>query len=183
MLEALITSKTRIKLLVKFFLNRSNAAWLRHLETEFGESTNAIRVELNRFEQAGLLGSFMQGNKKLYRANASHPLYDEIHRLVIKYTGMDHIVEQVAEKLGDLEKVFLTGDFAHGHDNGVIDLVFIAGGLDMAYLARLVDKAEKMIDRRIRYMVCTRDEYKTLPPFSAPGDVLLLWDAKNRNNS
>ncbi len=50
MLGTLITSKTRVKLLLKFFLNSNAKAHLRGLETEFGESSNAIRLELNRFE-------------------------------------------------------------------------------------------------------------------------------------
>jgi hypothetical protein len=65
MLDSLVTSQTRIKLLKKFFLNSSTSAHLRGLESEFGESSNAIRVELNRFEDAGLLNSFPDGNKKI----------------------------------------------------------------------------------------------------------------------
>ena len=53
MIEALISSKTRIKLLLKFFLNSKTTSYLRGLEAEFGESSNAIRIELNRFEKAG----------------------------------------------------------------------------------------------------------------------------------
>ena len=53
MIETLISSKTRIKLLLKFFLNSNTTAYLRGLEEEFGESTNSIRLELNRFEKAG----------------------------------------------------------------------------------------------------------------------------------
>ncbi len=75
MINALITSETRIKLLRKFFLNSSTRAHLRGLETEFGESSNAIRIELNRFEEAGLLHSLRDGNKKIYQANATHPLF------------------------------------------------------------------------------------------------------------
>ena len=55
MLDSIITSKTRIKLLLKFFLNSETKSYLRNLEQEFGESTNGIRVELNRLEGAGLL--------------------------------------------------------------------------------------------------------------------------------
>ena len=51
MIEVLISSKTRIKLLLKFFLNSNSKAYLRGLEQEFAESTNAIRVELNKFEE------------------------------------------------------------------------------------------------------------------------------------
>ena len=55
MLETLVTSKTRAKLLLKFFLNPSTSAYLRGLADEFGESTNGVRVELNRLMEAGLL--------------------------------------------------------------------------------------------------------------------------------
>jgi predicted transcriptional regulator len=75
MLENLITSKTRVKLLLKFFLNSTTQAHLRGLESEFGESTNAIRLELNRFEQAGMLTSHLSGNKKVFSANPSYPLF------------------------------------------------------------------------------------------------------------
>ncbi len=50
-------------------------AYLRSLENEFGESSNAIRIELNRFEEAGMLVSFTEGNKKLFKANTEHPLF------------------------------------------------------------------------------------------------------------
>jgi len=75
MLDTLISSQTRLKLLLKFFLNSSTSSYLRDLESEFGESTNAIRLELNRFEQAGLLSSASIGNKKMFSANTQHPLF------------------------------------------------------------------------------------------------------------
>ena len=61
MLESLITSKTRTKLLLKFFLNPGTSAYLRGLAEEFGESTNGVRVELNRLSEAGLLESADEG--------------------------------------------------------------------------------------------------------------------------
>ncbi len=73
MLETLITSKTRVKLLMKFFLNYHNISYLRDLASEFGESTNAIRLELNKMEEAGLLLATHKGNKKLFKANAKTP--------------------------------------------------------------------------------------------------------------
>ena len=101
MLETLISSKTRIKLLLKFFLNSKATSYLRGLETEFGESSNGIRVELNRFEKAGMLSSFTKGNKKYFQANTDHPLYNETHNLLIKYIGFDKIIDSVIENLGE----------------------------------------------------------------------------------
>jgi DeoR/GlpR family transcriptional regulator of sugar metabolism len=81
MLEALITSKTRIKLLLKFFLNPSTSAHLRGLATEFNESSNAIRLELNRLEDAGMLTTVSEGNKKLFQVNKKHALFNSYNKL------------------------------------------------------------------------------------------------------
>jgi len=72
-LDSLITSQTRVKLLLKFFLNPESRSYLRELADEFGESTNSVRVELNRLSEAGLLTSAGEGRTKVYRANTNHP--------------------------------------------------------------------------------------------------------------
>src|SRR5512138_470231 len=102
MLDTLITSKTRVKLLLKFFLNSNSRSYLRNLETEFGESTNAIRLELNRFEKAGLLISGKEQNRKVYKANNRHPLFPDIQNIIKKYVGFDQIILSVVEKLGNI---------------------------------------------------------------------------------
>ncbi len=173
MLETLISSKTRIKLLLKFFLNSKTTAYLRNLESEFGESTNAIRVELNRLEAAGLLHASPEGNKKIFQANTNHPLYNEINSIVLKYVGINHIIENIVNRLGELEKVYLTGEFAKGLDSQIIDLVFV-GNVDKIYLIKLAEKAERIINRKLRYIIYTPEELKgEAPTFDAPN--LLLW--------
>jgi hypothetical protein len=133
MIDTLISSKTRVKLLLKFFLNSANKAYLRNLEAEFGESTNAIRLELNRFEKAGMLKSSSEGNKKVFSANTSHPLFGDIRSIVLKYVGIDQIVEYVIKHLGEVEQVFVVGDYARGLDAGIIDLVMV-GRINQSWL-------------------------------------------------
>lgn len=180
MLETLISSKTRLKLLLKFFLNSRSKSYLRNLETEFGESTNAIRLELNKFEEAGMLTSSMDGNKKMYRANTQHPLYNDVHNIVMKYVGLDRITEHVVGKIGDLESVHLVGDYARGVDTGIIDLVFIGSDIDRNYLSRISAKAEKIIDRKIRYLVYSGDgEMKEGYNKLSSKESLTLWKEKS----
>lgn len=175
MLESIITSKTRIKLLLKFFLNSNTTSYLRHLEAEFGENSNAIRTELNRLEKAGLLASNLQGNKKFYQANEKHPMFKDIQNIVFKHTHMDEILEKVIRKMGDLQCAFLTGDLARGKNSMVIDLLFIGNNIDRAYLSDLCDKTEKIINRRLRYVVVAENEMEIyLKNFPA---ALLLWKA------
>ena len=150
MLDTLIQSKTRLKLLLRFFLNPESSAYLRGLAQEFDESTNAVRVELNRFEEAGLIQSHKEGNKKMYQVNTNFPMFNELQKIAFKHFGIDQIIEQVIEKIGDVEAVYLTGDLARGLDSKVVDVTLIGTDIDNSYLARLVEKAEELIGRKIR---------------------------------
>ena len=173
MLEALITSKTRVRLLVKFFLNPTMKAYLRQLADEFGESTNSVRVELNRLTEAGILECQAEGNVIQYKAKASHPLFPEIKSIVTKITGIDQLIEEVIERLGNLENAYLVGDYAAGKDTGVIDVLLI-GNVNKSYLTDLIEKAEELVQRKIRYLVMTEIELKHYTQ-QYSGQILLLW--------
>lgn len=174
MLESLITSKTRIKLLLKFFLNKENKGYLRNLEAEFGESTNAIRMELNRLESAGLLTTELAGNKKYFSANTQHPLFADIHNILKKTIGIDRIVDQITSNIGDLKEAFLVGELALGRDSNVIDLLLIGENIDRSYVTTLVEKAERHINRKIRYLVLSRSEKEN---YLKNNPSLLIWQA------
>ena len=172
MLDTIITSKTRIKLLLKFFLNSQTKSYLRNLEHEFGESSNAIRVELNRLEGAGLLKSEITGNRKYFSANTRHSLFNDINNILKKVVGIDQLIEKVTTQIGDLEAAYITGDFAKGRDSKIIDLVLIGQNLDHNYISQLVTKAESMMDRKIRYLVLTADQ---MEDYFREKPALLIW--------
>ena len=178
MLETLISSKTRIKLLLKFFLNSSTTSYLRGLESEFGESSNSIRLELNRLESAGMLTSSLSGNKKIFQANQKHPLFSEVHNILLKYVGLDQIVANVVERLGKVEKVYVTGSFARGVDSQMIDLLFI-GDVNKKYLIDLIEKVEGLISRKIRYVIYNQSEEKLIDWRKFDCEPLLLWTNEN----
>lgn len=173
MLNTLITSKTRLRLLLKFFLNSNTTSYLRDLESEFGESSNAIRLELNRLEQAGILTSETQGNRKYFRANITHPLFCDLQNILRKYTGIDEVVERVVRKLGNVQSAWLTGSMARGLDEGIIDIILVSEHLDRTYLASLTEKAEQLIHRKIRYLVLTPAETPNFISRKEP--CVLIW--------
>ncbi|MBL4656001.1 MAG: ArsR family transcriptional regulator [Bacteroidia bacterium] len=173
MLETLVTSKTRVKLLLKFFLNPATKAYLRSLEAEFGDSTNAIRLELNRFEKANMLTAEISGNKKIFQVNQQHPLFEDINKIIRKYVGIDVLLESIVNQLGKLDAVYLSGNLAQGMDDKIIDLVFL-GNINKIYLLELIPKAEKVIKRKIRFLVYTPEEFSQ---FEKNGtDYLLIWN-------
>ena len=172
MLDSLVSSKTKIKLLLKFFLNASNTAYLRNLEAEFGESTNAIRLELNKFEESGLLNSYSEQNKKIFKANTKHPLYPEINSIVRKFVGIDKIIDHIVSRLGEPEKVFLVGSFARGLDSDTIELL-ILGNVNKAYLDELIVRVEETIHRKLNIKQIDKADLLIFETNKIP--ALLLW--------
>ncbi len=181
MLNSIITSKTRVKLLLKFFLNSNTKSYLRNLEQEFGESSNAIRVELNRLENAELLCSEVSGNKKYFSANTSHPLYNDINNIVKNFVGIDKVIEKVTNQIGNLETAYITGDLARGIDSKIIDLVLVGDKLDTIYIDKLITKTELLINKKIRSLILTETQ---MTSYFKNKPVLLIWkqDKKDGTN-
>jgi len=174
MLDSLITSKTRIKLLLKFFLNPGTRAYLRGLATEFGESTNSIRVELNRLTEAKLLKSVNSGRTVEYRANKDHTLFKDLQSVVKKFVGIDTLVEELAAKLGNIQAAYVIGDYARGVDSGLIDLVLV-GDVDEKNLKEMIEKTEGLIDRKIRTLVLNQSNLKKLDIRLDLKNALFIW--------
>lgn len=174
MLDTLITSKTRVRLLMKFFLNPDTRAYLRGLATEFGESTNSIRVELNKLTEAKMLQSENKGRTINYKANTDHTLFSEIHSVVEKYMGIDKVVEKLIKKLGKLKSAYLIGDYARGIDSGLIDIVLI-GNINRAEMDRISFKTGNEIKRKIRPLALSQKELHQLWKQLDMDHSLLLW--------
>ena len=155
MLNKIITSKTRLRLLIKFFISQANKGYLNGLATEMGESTNSIRKELNHLYDAGYLNKIKKDNKVEYNVNSKHPLYETLEKLC-KHLGLEDIVEAVLEKMGGVNKIVLIGDYAEGKDTGNIEIFLIGKDLDMDYINQLENKIEKIIDRKVSFYLSSK---------------------------
>ena len=174
LLSAFITSKTRIKILMRLFLNPDQSAYLRELSDEFKVSPSHIKDELTQLNKAELLISKKNGRQVLFSANRKHPVFNELHSMVKKSLGMDRILDSILVRLGNLEKAFVVDDYAEGKDTGIIDLVLV-GDIDQNNLNDLISKTEKYIERKIRTLALSRAEYEKLTPALALRPQLVLW--------
>ncbi len=151
MLETLITSKTRLRILVKFFINVANNGYLRGLAEELNESTNAIRKELNNLQEAGYLEKQSLQNKVVYKANTNHPLFAVLQKIVRQHIGLDALVELILQRMGQVQKVVVIGDYAKGIDSGLIQVILVGNELDSKYIEQLGAKVEKEIKRKVQF--------------------------------
>lgn len=172
MLGELITSKTRLRLLIKFFISQANRGYLNGLANEMGESTNSIRKELNHLQGAGYLEKVKVDNKVEYRANTQHPLFDVLQKVVLKHLGMEDVVETVLERMGSVDQIILVGDYAKGNDSGLIEVFLIGLNLDMVYITQLEKKIEKLIGRKVSFYLASK--------FLSDRDHIVLYNAKDK---
>jgi DNA-binding HxlR family transcriptional regulator len=149
MLETLITSKTRIRILVKFFINAANFGHLRGLAEEMNESTNAIRKELNNLSEAGYLEKKASQNKVSYKANTKHPLFETLQQIVFKHLGLDAIIDMILERMGKVKQIIVLGDYANGIDSGVVEVLIVGNQLNESYIDQLALKIEAEIKRKV----------------------------------
>ena len=157
MLNSLITSKTRLRVLVKFFIRATNKGHLNSLASEFGESTNGVRKELNKLKDAGYLISNKEQNKVIYRANTKHPLYSVLQQLVKKHLRLDEIVEAIIRRICDVQKIILIGDYAKGIDSGQIEVLLIANDINLKYIKKLELKLKNKIGRKVIFCLDSTD--------------------------
>lgn len=174
MLDRLITSKMRVQILMRLFMNPDSRAYLRELADEFGASPGHVRSELQQLSEAGLLSSEKSGRHVDYRADNSHPLFPELQSMVRKALGMDRILDSIVERLGQLQAAYLTGDYAEGRDTGIVDLVLV-GDINQHNLSDLVAKTERYIQRRIRTLVLSEEEFREMDEGGRLDPNFLLW--------
>ena len=147
MLDSLITSKTRLRLLLRFFSNTKSSAHLRGLAKEMNESTNSIRLELNKLSKAGFLR---------------------------KYLGLDKVVENIVNQIGEIKYAFIIGDYADGKDTGTINLV-IVGAVDSAKLKYWVHKTETIISRKVQTDILNDESFVTWKLNGNLNSAIVLW--------
>lgn len=161
-------------------MNPGVKAYLRSLATEFNESTNAVRVELNRLVDAKLLKVKQVGRNKFYSANIDHPLYPEIRSICHKTAGIGYITSFL-NGLGKIKAAYIAGDYARGVDSGIIDLV-VVGDVNRDSFFDLVQKTENLIDRKIRILLLKPDEEEKISLLKQNA-ILPIWTANGLNGN
>jgi hypothetical protein len=97
-----------------------------------------------------------ENNKVIYKANASHPLFKIIQKIVKKHVGIEEILETVYNRIGDVKKIMILGDYAKGIDSGIIEILIIGDNINKKYLDNIAPKIEKKIKRKVNFFVSNK---------------------------
>lgn len=160
MLEALISSQTRVKLLTLFLLNPGHEFYIREIVRITGENINAVRRELANLESFGLIAGQRKGNQQYYTVRTDHFLYTDLQKILLKTEGAAGII-RTALAGEPITCMFIYGSFAKGSAGSTSDIdLFIIGNVDEDRLIPVIHSCEQATGREINYTLMTREEFR-----------------------
>ncbi len=126
--------------------------------------TGAVHRQLGRLASAGLVTVTQSGNQKHYQARRDSPIFEDLHRLVVKTVGLAEPLRQaLGPKAGAIRAAFVYGSAAKGTDKATsdIDLLVISDSLSYAEVFEAVQPAEAALGRTVNPTVLTLAEWRS----------------------
>lgn len=161
LLEDLIISRVRVKMLSLFLNNPNSIYHVREIVRQVGEEINAVRRELAHLEKGGMLTKEQRANRLFYRFRRDYPLYFELMELIGKTSGLGWDIVKHKAKLGKMKFAMLSGRYLRNlpHKGGNDVDLLIVGSVVLSELASLVKADELRREREINYTVMTEEEF------------------------
>ena len=162
MLEKLITSKTRSKILELFLSNPDMEIHLREIGRRIDENHNSTRRELNNLEDMTILISRKDGNQRYFRINKENPIYPDLKSIYLKTSGIGNVIRSGLDEIGEIRYCFIYGSYASNTEMAHSDLdLFVVGEIDENKLIPIINGLEKRLNREINYILYTQNEYQS----------------------
>lgn len=159
-LKDFIISRVRVKLLMIFYGNPTEMYYVRQMTRQTGEEINAVRRELNRMEQAGIIKSEKRGNRLYYFVNTSYDFFEDLLGLVAKTTGLGEALRENRKKIGKIKFAMLSGAFVRYKDRTPEDVdLLVVGEVVVPELALIVSQEENVRQTEINYTIMTEEEF------------------------
>jgi predicted nucleotidyltransferase len=161
MLTEILSSKARAEIFRLLFNVTGIELHNREIVRRSGLGETGIRKELHNLVKLNLLNRNVVSNRTYYRANTDHPVYPDIHNLVIKTAGL---VDVMKEALSDHKIIccFVYGSIASHDAKGRSDVdLMVIGNLGLRALSKLLSGVAEKVGREINPHVLTEKEFKT----------------------
>jgi len=161
MLEHIIISRVRVKILTLFLSNPGKIFHVRDIVRKVSEEINAVRRELLHMEKAGMVSKEPRANRLFYTFRKDYLLYFELLELVAKTTGLASDIIKQKAKLGKIKFAMLSGRYLRGLtkvSQNDVDLL-IVGTVVLPELSQLVKAEEIRRERELNYTVMSEEEF------------------------
>ena len=161
MLETLLGSKLRAKVLGWLFSHPNERYFVRQLTALVKEDSTNVSRELARLERTGILVSTTEGRQKYYQANRQSPLFNELHGLMLKTVGVADIIKKALEpRKADVKLAFIFGSVARRAEDRFSDIdLLVVGDITFGEVVDLISTVEGTLNRELNPVVYTLTEF------------------------
>jgi hypothetical protein len=127
-------------------------------QTRFAQ--RSVEEELAKLVRLGLLTTTKDGNRRYYVANRAHPLYPDLHAIVLKTSGLaDLLVEALPAK--KIAVAFVFGSVAAASEGAESDIdLMIVGEVTHRAVASGLRAAAERVGREINPHFFTAGEFR-----------------------
>lgn len=161
MLDYLIISRVRVKILQLFFLAPGQIFHVREIVRRTVEEINAVRRELAHLEKAGLMSKEHRANRLFYSIRKDYPLFFDLLTLVVKTAGMGGDIIKNRVKLGKIKFAMISGRYARNMVRGTNDVdLLVVGKVVLPELSQIVRAEEVRREKEINYTVMSEEEFE-----------------------
>ena len=160
-LQDFMISRVRVQIMELFFGQPSEMFFVREITRQTHEEINAVRRELDRMLEAGILKSEERGNRLYYYLNRNYTFFPELLRMVKKSTGLGLKLTKHRKKLGTVKFVMFSGKFLNIDQSKRTDVdILVVGDIVLAELEALMNEEQEKLGREINYSVLPEDEFE-----------------------
>lgn len=133
----------------------------RDLARQSGLNAKTVQDELGKLSQADLVTSRRDGNRRYFRANASHPLFVDLQQIVLKTAGLRAVLADALAQIEGIEVAFVFGSLADGAGKAASDVdLLVIGDASLRKLAGPLRAAGQVLGREINPVTMTAAEFR-----------------------
>ena len=178
-LHDLVVSKVRVKVIEAFFQQPDEMLYVRELTRIINEEINAVRRELDRLLECGLIKSEQRGNRLYYSLNKRYLFFQELQQIVAKSTGLGRKLRRLRRKLGTIDYAMFSGRFIRGLKpiRDEVDILII-GDVVLSELEALMKEEQTRINRELNYAVFSLEEFEFRKARRDPFVMEILYDSR-----
>jgi predicted nucleotidyltransferase len=158
----ILSSKVRAEIFRLLFGVNALELHMREIERSAGCTIGPVQSELKRLLALQLVVSRRSGNRLYYSANRDHPLYPEIHSLVLKTSGLCDYLRECLLARDDIDFAFVFGSMASGSVGAASDIdLLVVGDIGLRALSGVLADFNKTVGREINPHCFSREEFMT----------------------
>jgi len=164
MIEQLLGSKTRVKLLQLFYSNPNRSFYVREITRKIDEQINSVRRELSNLLNIGIILSDTNNNRLYYEVNQKYEFYQPLKTIfggdAKKGTQATPTTDDkdAFKALGHVELVVYTGQFTRDTSAGVD--VLIVGNTNANAVQRFMTDLEAQEGKELSYAVMNLADFE-----------------------